>query len=314
MPKVSVIMPAYNAEAYIKEAMDSILCQSFSDLELIVINDCSADGTEALIRSYDDERIVYLKNEKNLGVAATLNKGLAVARGAYIARMDSDDIAMPERLRLQVDFLDQHPDYAICGSSLTVFGENQENRAFPYPETDGEIRANLIFNSPFAHPSILMRSQMLERCGRYYDEKYEKAEDFELWYRLLLCGKGYNFPQPLLRYRHHGKQVRTANAVEQKEAVLRLRRKIVEELNAGVTEQELAVFQTLCGGQRKYSQDEYDLFISGGKKLIRAHPQSRRLRRIYGSLNMAVKRASGCKGTRLHWKEALYGVYHLIKG
>ena len=313
MPKVSVIMPAYNAEAYIKEAIDSILGQSFSDLELIVINDCSVDSTETVILGYSDCRILYLKNEKNMGVAATLNRGLEVASGEYIARMDSDDIALPERLTQQVQFLDEHPDYAICGSSLIVFGKNQHDRPFPYPVTDKEIRANMIFNSPFAHPSIMMRAEMLKQCGRYYDQNYEKAEDFELWYRLLRYGKGYNFQQPLLRYRHHGKQVRTANAAEQKEAVLRLRNRMVQEMGAGLTDEEMGVFQALCGGQRNFSRDEYRLFVSGGKKLIGVHPQGRCLRQIFGQLNMAVKEASGCKGPWLHWMEMIYSAYGLIK-
>ena len=175
MPKISVIMPAYNAEAYIKEAIDSILNQSFTDFELIVINDCSVDGTEAVVLGYSDRRIIYFKNDKNMGVAATLNRGLSAAKGEFIARMDSDDVAMPERFAQQVDFLIRHPNYAICGSSLTVFGENQPERAFPYPQTDKEIRANMIFNSPFAHPAIMMRGEMLNRCGRYYDESYEKT-------------------------------------------------------------------------------------------------------------------------------------------
>lgn len=313
MPKISVIMPAYNAEAYIKEAIDSILNQSFTDFELIVINDCSVDGTEAVVLGYSDRRIIYFKNEKNMGVAATLNRGLSAAKGEFIARMDSDDVAMPERFAQQVDFLIRHPNYAICGSSLTVFGENQPERAFPYPQTDKEIRANMIFNSPFAHPTIMMRGEMLNRCGRYYDESYEKAEDFELWYRLLRYGKGYNFQQPLLRYRHHGKQVRTANAAEQKEAVLRLRERMVKELNADLTAEEMEVFQSLCGGQRTFSEDEYGLFISGGKKLIDVYPQGRALRKIYSQLNMAVKKASGCKGPWLHWSEMIYRTYDLIK-
>ena len=97
MPKISVIMPAYNAEKYLREAIDSILGQTFTDFELIVINDCSRDDTEQIILSYQDPRIVYLKNEKNLGVAGTLNRGLEVARGAYIARMDADDRSVPDR-------------------------------------------------------------------------------------------------------------------------------------------------------------------------------------------------------------------------
>jgi glycosyltransferase involved in cell wall biosynthesis len=110
MPKISVIMPTYNAEKYLREAMDSILAQSFKDFELIVINDCSADGTEQIVLSYQDPRIVYLKNEKNLGVAGTLNRGLQVANGKYIARMDSDDRSVPERFEKQLAYLEENPN------------------------------------------------------------------------------------------------------------------------------------------------------------------------------------------------------------
>ena len=124
MPKISVIMPAYNAEKYIKEAIDSILSQTFQDFELIVLNDCSKDSTEQIILSYTDDRVVYLKNEVNMGVAATLNRGLAVAGGEYIARMDADDISHPERFRKQARYLDAHPEVAVLGSNLECFNDD----------------------------------------------------------------------------------------------------------------------------------------------------------------------------------------------
>ena len=124
MPRVSVILPAYNAEAYLKEAIDSILNQTFPDFQLIVINDCSTDGTEEIIRQYADPRLVPVKNEKNLGIAATLNRGLSLAQGDYIARMDADDISLPHRLERQVAYLDAHPDIAVLGTNVETFDEN----------------------------------------------------------------------------------------------------------------------------------------------------------------------------------------------
>ena len=130
MPKVSVVMPAYNAEAYIGAAMESILSQSFGDFEFLILNDCSTDGTEAIIQSYDDPRIVYIKNEKNMGVAATLNKGLAAAQGEYIARMDADDFSLPQRFEKQVAYLDAHPEVVVLGTQVQFFSDRGDGEPF----------------------------------------------------------------------------------------------------------------------------------------------------------------------------------------
>lgn len=121
MPKISVILPAYNAEKYINEAIDSILTQTYRDFELIILNDCSKDRTEEIILSYEDDRIVYLKNQVNMGVAATLNRGLAAAKGEYVARMDADDISLPERFEKQAAYLDEHPGTAGHEALRTAF-------------------------------------------------------------------------------------------------------------------------------------------------------------------------------------------------
>ena len=123
MPRISVIMPAYNAEKYIREAIDSILAQTYTDFEFIIIDDASTDATASIVESYSDERIRFFRNEHNMGVANTLNRGLDLAVGEYIARMDSDDISLPERFAKQVEFMDTHTDVIVCGSNAIVFGD-----------------------------------------------------------------------------------------------------------------------------------------------------------------------------------------------
>lgn len=204
MPKVSVIMPAYNAEKYIAEAIDSILGQTFTDLEFIILNDCSADSTEKIILSYADDRIVYIKNEKNMGVAATLNRGIAIATGEYIARMDADDISLPERFEKQVAFLDSHPDVAVLGSAVDMFGA--QNQVVRYSESDGRLKVDLLFGSCFAHPSVMMRTEVIRSLGGY-DRAYEGMEDYALWCRVAKNHQLATIQQVLLRYRIHPGQV-----------------------------------------------------------------------------------------------------------
>ena len=127
-PKISVVMPAYNAENYIREAIDSILAQTFRDFEFLIIDDGSTDHTVEIIRSYSDSRIRLYQNERNMGVAATLNRGLDLARGEYIARMDADDISLPERFAKQAAYMDAHPDVAVCGSNIILFSEGAPER------------------------------------------------------------------------------------------------------------------------------------------------------------------------------------------
>ena len=152
--KMSVIMPVYNGEKYLKEAIDSILNQTFSDFEFIIVNDCSSDNTEDIIKSYKDNRIVYLKNEENSGVATTLNRGLDIAKGEYIARMDADDISLPKRFEKQVDFMDKNKNCIICGSNTELFGAISGRTYVPL--TDSAIRATVIFSSPFTHPTVMI--------------------------------------------------------------------------------------------------------------------------------------------------------------
>lgn len=217
MPKISVIMPAYNAEKYIKEAMDSILEQTWGDFEFIVLNDCSKDRTEEIILSYADERIVYVRNEKNLGVAATLNKGLGLAKGEYIARMDADDISMPDRFEKQVAYLDAHPEVAVLGGLVEIFDENEKTTLRNYCAAPEQIKIDLLFASALAHPSVMMRREVISGLGGY-DRDFEGLEDYELWCRVAENHDIAICPELLLRYRIHSAQV-TQQMSPRKEAV-----------------------------------------------------------------------------------------------
>lgn len=207
MPKISVVMPVYNGEKYLREAIDSILNQTFTDFEFIIINDASKDRTEEIIMSYADDRIVYLKNEQNLGVAGTLNRGLEVAKGEYIARIDADDIAVPERFSKQVKYMDKHSNVGVLGSDIIIFGEGLEDREYTFSHKKEDAKAGLFFKSSIAHPTVMLRCSILKDNSLKYTEKYNGFEDFALWWNIAKYGDIVVIPECLVKYRQHSGQV-----------------------------------------------------------------------------------------------------------
>ncbi|PPK93265.1 glycosyl transferase family 2 [Nonlabens xylanidelens] len=202
MSLISVILPAYNAEKYLAQAIDSILNQTCLYFELIIINDGSTDRTEMIIQSYSDNRIKYYNNEINLGLIGTLNRGLELAKGKYIARMDADDISFLDRFHKQFDFLENNEDYVICSSSRIEFYQDNTKKHITFlPETNEEITIAKHFSTPFTHPAVMMRNSVIKLYKLQYLNDYKYSEDYEFWIRLLEYGKGYNFVKPLISYR-----------------------------------------------------------------------------------------------------------------
>lgn len=199
MPKISVIMPVYNGEEYLGDAINSVLNQTFTDFELIIINDGSTDRTEEIILSYQDKRIKYVKNEDNLKIVATLNKGVEMSRGEYIARMDADDICYPTRFAEQVDVFETKPEVGVCGSWVKTFGAREE--IWRMPQTHKEIVPTLMFFSCLMHPSVMMRRSLLSRLSTVYDPEFCFTEDYELWTRLSFITELHNIQKVLLDYR-----------------------------------------------------------------------------------------------------------------
>jgi glycosyltransferase involved in cell wall biosynthesis len=199
---VTVLMSVHNDLRYLPQAVESILRQSFGGFEFLILDDGSTDGSADYIASLADPRVRLVRNETNLGLTRSLNRGLDLARGAFVARMDADDVALPERLARQVEFLESHPDVGIVGSSRVLIDEAGETIAnAPAAETDLRIRWKCLLGNPFAHPAVMIRRGVLDRHALRYDEAYRTAQDYELWTRLLAVTKGHNLPEPLIQYR-----------------------------------------------------------------------------------------------------------------
>lgn len=204
MKKVSVIMGIYDCERTLAAAIESMVVQTYTDWELIMCDDGSKDRTYEIAKAYCDkypDRMILLKNEVNQKLAATLNRCLSVARGEYIARMDADDECLPERLRVQVDFLDRHLDYDCVGTSRVIFDQFGERG---YRINSGEPKVKtLITDTPFAHPTIMVRKRVYDILNGYtVSEETRRAEDLDLWFRFYANGfRGYNLDKVLYRYR-----------------------------------------------------------------------------------------------------------------
>ena len=199
--KITVLMPAYNAAKYIGEAIRSVLDQTFTDFELLIVNDGSIDETEMIIRSFSDSRIT-LFNQTNQGIAVALNNGLAIAKAAYIARFDADDICYPTRLEEQYAFITTHPGYCVVGCDAGYYDRNDEY-VFTYEapgHSDEEIRRLPKNKCPFIHSGVLYSKAAIINAGGYNIHAHA-FEDHLLWLKVLEQGKVYNLPKVLLKVR-----------------------------------------------------------------------------------------------------------------
>ncbi len=204
-PIVTVLMPVYNGERYLRESIESILGQTFTDFECLIIDDGSIDASRDIIRSYCDPRIRLIENIDNLGLIKTLNCGLALAKGEYIARQDQDDISYPERLEKQVAFLNSHPEIAMLGTRINNIDEQgRKSTLYGYCIVCSElaIRWQLMFDNPFVHPSVMMRAKIVSDIGGY-DERFPECEDYDLFSRLVYVHRAANLKEILFAYRQH---------------------------------------------------------------------------------------------------------------
>lgn len=201
-------MPVYNGEKYLKEAIDSILNQTYTNFEFIIINDGSTDCSEEIILSYTDTRINYISNSANIKLIKTLNVGLNAATGKYICRMDADDISVQNRIEVQVDFMENHPEYVLAGTYVNTINElGQLQKTIEYYTQDEDLRFAMIHYCPFIHPSVILRSDRIKKNNYHYLEEYIHAEDYHLWTILANEGKVANIPLYLLNYRVHPEQI-----------------------------------------------------------------------------------------------------------
>lgn len=203
--KVTVLLPVYNAARFLKESIESILNQTYVEFELMIINDGSTDDSEKIILSIKDDRIRYLKNDTNKGLIYTLNRGLSLIKTDYLVRMDADDIAFPERIAKQIDFMEKNPEIAVCGAQLKYFGQSDVVTNFPLEHW--LLDARLLFAPSISHPTAIIRMCVFENNKLEYDPKFLHIEDYHLWIRVVKYGKLANLPEVLLHYRWEGQNI-----------------------------------------------------------------------------------------------------------
>lgn len=204
IPKVSVLMTVYNAERFLGEAIESVLGQTFSDFELLILDDCSRDSSWQIVQEYAqrDSRIRAIRNEKNLGGCENLNKGLRLIQSPYIARHDNDDWSFPDRLEKQVRFLDEHPEVGVVGGTIEIIDEMGKRLGYRrYALTDAAIRKKMFRYSPFAHPLVMVRKSVWDGVGGFYDPQFAPADDYDLWFRIGKAAQLANMADVLLKYR-----------------------------------------------------------------------------------------------------------------
>lgn len=259
-PLVSVLIPCYNVEDYVVESVNSIINQTYSNLEIVVINDCSSDGTAAKLSelSLKDGRIKIYDNEVNLKLVKTLNKGIQLCNGKYIARMDADDISLPTRIEKQVEFLERNEDYHVVSTMFYTFKTgNTKRNLYTNPITNEELQAYLLFRSGICHPAVMIRKTLFSELNLRFEEKYLHVEDYALWSKAIYCTKLANINEPLLYYRVHEHQVSTLNEkrqIDNKKDVFRIH---CEKLGLSSTEEDLDIYASVAECVPLYSSIEY---------------------------------------------------------
>ena len=247
LPRVTVLMPVYNGGSFLSEAIQSILRQTYTDFELLVIDDGSNDGSADVIEGFQDVRIRLIRNGVNRGLVASLNLGFESAQGEYIARMDADDISRPERLFQQVRFMDKNPQVGVCGSWVQIFSQDK-SEIWKLPGKHSEICCWQFHGVGVAHPSVMMRRQMFIGHGLFYDSRYRHIEDFELWGRALNYMQFANIQRVLLDYRMSTGQVCAVNRQEQLQAISPLRLQKIRELELEPAVDEFELHEMIMNG------------------------------------------------------------------
>lgn len=210
-------MSVYNGEKFLRESIESILAQTYSDFEFIIIDDCSTDNSVNIVRSYEDKRIHLVRNEYNMHLPVSFNKGIRLSKGQYIARMDADDISVLNRFDKQVNYLDKHSDVAVVGGGFQAIDADGNELYMHHPATGEKIARYCLMPTPLAHPTVMMRRDIIVDNNLFYDERYSSAQDYDLWQRINKKFKIDNLTDILLKYRIQSNSISIAKRQEQQD-------------------------------------------------------------------------------------------------
>ena len=288
-PKVSVLMAVRNAERYLHEAVHSILEQTLSDFEFLVIDDCSTDRTSLMLNecARKDPRILLSRNREHIGLTKSLNRGLAVASGEYIARQDADDISLPQRLLREATFLDEHPNVGVVGSSNEYIDESGCSLGVSLRPTDPQfLRWHLFFSNPFIHASVMFRRKIVANLGGY-DEKFKRSQDYDLWSRCSYITELRQLPEVLIRFRKHDNAVSSIFLEEQLDTSIGIMKRNIEAfLGRAVPYEQVRCIRTAGHGAEFVAKTSdgaldlvWDLVSAFHKRYQPIEYASRRIRR-----------------------------------
>ncbi|MEN6462808.1 MAG: glycosyltransferase family 2 protein [Syntrophomonas sp.] len=268
-PLVTILMAVYNGEAYLGEAIESMLRQTFNSFEFIIIDDASTDNSRRLAESYRDPRIRIVGNPHNLRLAGSLNRGMSLARGQYIARMDADDVSLPYRLEKQVAFMESHKDIGLSGSWLQCFGD--KDQIWDYSLTPGMINSHMLFQNQLGHSTIIMRRELMIKNHLFYNLKFCEAEDYELWIRCSEHFQLANLPEVLLLYRWHNNQASQTRLAEQRYFHSLVCLRLLKRLGITATQEEMDLHLKIAFGEFDHGLDFVDAARQWLLKIFRAN-------------------------------------------
>ena len=257
MPLVTVLMPVYNGSQFLKETVESVLNQSYTDFIFLIIDDGSTDNSAKIIESFTDKRIQFVKNEINIKLISTLNRGLSLCKTKYICRMDSDDICELNRLKEQVEYMEMNPEVGASGSFIKLLRGNKKLE-MRVPLSSEEICAFMLFNSPIAHPSVILRSSVLSTHHLKYDKDYIHAEDYKLWQEISKYSKLGNIGKSLLNYRVHENQITSdpKNKYEKENTLRKIRTEQLEYFGVSFSNDELRWHQLIADGLKTTNKED----------------------------------------------------------
>jgi len=266
-PLLSVIMPVYNGEKYLSETIESILNQTFTDFELLILNDNSTDGTQAIIENYQqkDSRIKVIVKEANVGPANLRNEGFSLSKGEYIALMDADDIALPTRFEKQVQVLNAKPEVGVCGTWFTFFG-GKKDKTVRQPENHAKIKVSFLSSCSIGNPTVMVRKSAL---GAYrFENQYVPVEDYDLWSRMITATDFYIVQESLLKYRQHDSNISKTKIENVNRSVRAVKINMLKQFGIDSSDAEIDAYLNALTMKRKLTPDEIKQTIKASKFLI----------------------------------------------
>lgn len=243
MSDITLFIPAYNAAAWIRDTLDSVFSQTWSDFDVLVIDDCSTDNTAEIVESFQHPRLTLVRNDRNLGVARTRNVALNRTTTRWLACLDADDIASPYRLMIQMQYLTDHPDVAVLGALGEYFEGRQGVAAYPVGED--AVTERMPFDNPMMQNTVVLNVPWLRERGLQYDANMHYAEDYDFWARIHEAGgKIVNLPDVLVRYRFHEQSASRSKREEQEFTATRIRRRLFAHMGCQLTDEQWAMLAT----------------------------------------------------------------------